>query len=1187
MSRCRIIYLLVLLLCGIQVSGQKKLVQFDHLGVREGLPDGFITDITQDSKGYIWIGSYEGLYKYDGTNVIAADLGAANTSLTTNRIFDIEEDADSNLWIGTYIGLNKIEARTGKITRYVNIGSGKKIIPGNLVEHVFTDADNDIWIDTDGGIAKYSRSTDSFTMLDHAGLSFYSYCFFEDDDKTLWLGTNKGILFIDKIKLNVTTLPDTTLFAQTGRVVYIYKDRQQRIWLCTDRGLWLFDPKSKQVSRPDDIIPPGYRQLYIKRILQDVNNNYWLVANDSLLFLNTQVKKVTSFTREKDNPHSLSSNAVKVLYEDNNGNVWIGTNVDVNKINLAIRKFEFYQLFPGEEYNDLGNRVQRVHQRPDGSMFYYNHSELYYSKAPGQPLVQVKIPYKSFLEFFYNNPGGDLWVCFAASGKGVWKYVPGKNELQQVPISKEIDNMAVFQVEMDRDTAGLYWLGTINGLYKYDARTHRAVRIPPRHSINVPYPIVRRFQQSRSGKIWMDAGIILVSYDKRTGEEKEYAHVPGDSNSPGARVRGIIEAPDGRLWISYETGLSCLDEETGKFTNYTTRNGLKGGNIVYSLESDQRGRIWFTTFNYITSLDPSTGKFRYFSAADGINTSFNRGSWCKMNDGRIAFGGANGIVIFHPDSIGQSTNRPAVVINAVNINNKPYQSAIVPEYLDKVTVSYADKVVSFDFKALEFTAGHLNQYAYKMEGFDKDWVYAGAENKATYTNLDPGTYKFVVKATNYQGMWSERMAGIELVVLPLFWQQWWFRLLALLLVVALGYILWKNNREKYKLVQEKELAERNDKYKTQFLSNVSHEIRTPLNAIIGLNKLLQDTPLDARQHKYVHAASQSSESLLTLINDLLDQAKIESGAFQFVNRPFQPAVVVQQVYDTFLYKAEEKGLAIHTHISDGVPDTVSGDAVRLHQVLSNLVSNAIKFTESGHVSIKLQCTMLTDSKATLDFEVTDTGVGIEQDMHDKIFDSFRQLEDEHARVQIGTGLGLSISKQLIEQQGGRINVSSNPGQGSSFMFSISYYVPGATEPVKKEETMKWQLPANLQVLLVEDTPFNQLLAVEILKRNIKDIKVVVAENGREALDILANSQDFDIVLMDVKMPVMNGYETCMAIRNMDAEYYKQLPVIALTANAVPAQLAKCREAGMNDWVTKPIDSNTLLQKIHSVLNSSE
>lgn len=1174
------------LLLSIAAFSQKRQVLFDRIGVAEGLPEGFITDIIQDSKGYIWIAGFEGLYRYDGVKAIPSDIGTNNTSLTTNRIFDIEEDKNQDLWIGTFIGLNRIERKSGRITRYLNIGNGKKVIPGNLVEHVFTDSDNDIWIDTDGGMALYDRSADSFINV-VSTVPYFCRAIFEDKNKRLWIGTNNGLLSIDKDKKEIVIPADTSLASTLGRVYNITEDRNGNIWLCTATGLWIFDPTTFSASRPRNI-NSQYINMPCGNILHDSRNNYWVTSGDSLIvFTNDNTAPPVVYRKDETNPNSISA-YVRVLFEDNNGNIWLGTGVGINKVNPAAASFRFYSLFPGQPYNSPYNHVQRVYQSSKGQMFYYTRTGVYTARSIGDSIREIKSPTtRNFLEQFYEMPDGSIWICYSAPGKGIWKYVPETSSMQQVITKSILDSVGIYYIQQDIDSNDQYWIASVRGLYKYNKRTGSIKHIELVRSINTPYPIIRVFLQSASGKIWLDAGIILISYDKKTGIVTEYPQQDKNSNSPGIRVRTIEEGADSTIWIALETGLTSYNEHSGKFTNYTTRNGLKGGNIVYSLKCDKNGSVWFNTFNYITSLNPATGKFRYFSEADGINTTFNRGSSCILNDGQIAFGGANGLITFHPDSMAENHNLPTVVFSKIEVNNQAYSKDTLPEYQQSIIMSYNDKVISFEFNALEYAPGSRNEYAYKMEGFDNDWTYSGTGNKATYTNLEPGTYRFLVKASNYQGFWGENVNSISVTVKPIYWQQWWFRSLIIFAALALLYYLWRSNKNRQKLKQEKELAIQNDRYKTRFLSNVSHEIRTPLNAIIGLNKLLLDTPLTSQQYKYAHAASQSSESLLTLINDLLDQAKIESGNFRFSNKPFRPAQVVQQVKDTFQHKAEEKGLLLEAITAPDIPANVAGDAVRLHQVLSNIVSNAIKFTEKGRVTLSATGTYLSDALAKITFRIEDTGIGINENKLDKIFESFHQEDNELQQSALGTGLGLSISRQLVEQQGGSITAESTPGKGSVFTITLTYKVVTTPDENLHEHKQNTTTLSALNILLVEDTPFNQLLAVEILKKNIPDVKVTVAENGREALDILNANQDFDIILMDVKMPVLNGYDTTKAIRAMTGKYFTTVPIIALTANAVPEQLQLCTDAGMNAWVTKPIDTAELLKAITDLINKKE
>ena len=387
-------------------------------------------------------------------------------------------------------------------------------------------------------------------------------------------------------------------------------------------------------------------------------------------------------------------------------------------------------------------------------------------------------------------------------------------------------------------------------------------------------------------------------------------------------------------------------------------------------------------------------------------------------------------------------------------------------------------------------------------------------------------------------------------------------------------------KEKIIAEMEKIRAEQSEKFKQQFLANMSHEIRTPMNSVIGLTNLLIKTQLEDQQRKYLNVIKKSSENLLVIINDILDLSKIEAGKMEFEKISFSLEDAVDTAFHTLLFKADDKKLEFKINIDPKTPKVFIGDPTRLNQVLINIAGNAIKFTEKGSVTINIKEESKLDDTSIVRFDIVDTGIGIAKDSIGKIFESFSQASGDTTRKFGGTGLGLTISKQLIELQGGRIEVTSEFGQGTTFSIIIPYPVGEVTEGGKKKNDTLNVNPDDLKgtrILLVEDNPFNQMVAVDTLNDMIKELKIDIAENGKIAVE-MTDKNDYDLVLMDIQMPEMDGFEATKAIRSLKAPK-NSIQIMAMTANVTPEEIAKCFECGMNEYISKPFNTNDLINKI--------
>jgi CheY-like chemotaxis protein len=378
----------------------------------------------------------------------------------------------------------------------------------------------------------------------------------------------------------------------------------------------------------------------------------------------------------------------------------------------------------------------------------------------------------------------------------------------------------------------------------------------------------------------------------------------------------------------------------------------------------------------------------------------------------------------------------------------------------------------------------------------------------------------------------------------------------------------------------RERAERNERFKHQFLANMSHEIRTPMNAIMGMTGILRRNQHPPEQDKYLDAIAQSSENLLVILNDILDLSKFEAGAVELEMVPFDVRKVIGNVEDIVRFRAEAKGLVIEVHVNNDVPNTLIGDPTRLNQILVNLTGNAVKFTEAGKVSIAVSMPKRTDIVGTLQIDVTDTGIGIPPDKLDRIFEEFTQAYADTTRKYGGTGLGLTISKRLVELQGGTITVRSSPDQGSTFTVSIPYAVgeERAAAPSPRDHGMDL---CDLRILLAEDNEFNVMVAQDELADAIPGVRVDVAANGRIAVE-MARAKQYDVILMDVQMPEMNGYDATRAIRSINAKTSKT-PIIAMTANVMEADQEFCAQAGMIGHIPKPFTREELVSALRKAL----
>ncbi|HEY8939227.1 MAG TPA: diguanylate cyclase, partial [Cellvibrio sp.] len=763
------------------------------------------------------------------------------------------------------------------------------------------------------------------------------------------------------------------------------------------------------------------------------------------------------------------------------------------------------------------------------------------------------------------------------------------------------------------DSKGYLWIATEEGLNRYDPATDSfRYFIPPPEQLDGDKVLYARVVYvDRQDRIWVGAIRGLYLFDPHTESFTRYRHTDGDASTIAADfVFAIYEDSRGNFWVGTDGGgLNLMDRSTGKFTAYTSRHGL-ADDVVAGIIEDNQGYLWLGTQKGLARFDVDKKQFRNFDKRYGLNDNlFNRNTPVKLDSGELFFGNSKGFVLFNPAAITTNQHRPPVVFTNISILNKPaviggenspLSRAI--NHTDSITLTHKDSVFTLEFAALNYQMSEENQYAYRMQGFDRDWIYAGNKRTATYTNLDAGTYVFEVKASNNDGIWSDEITRLTINILPPSWRTWWAYAIYAVMIATLFVWFLRIQRlrlqyEQQQVEQERALVRRLqqvDKLKDEFLANTSHELRTPLNGIIGLAESLLDGvggKLPAQAQYSLRLIAASGQRLSSLVNDILDFSKLKNQGIVLHKKALDLRVLVDIVITLSRPLIGDKQLQLNNRIATDLP-AIYADEDRLLQILHNLIGNAVKFTHEGSVNVYAEV-----QGDQILVQIADTGIGIASEHLTDIFHAFHQIDSRIERAYGGTGLGLSITKQLVELHGGSISVESKPDYGSVF----SVRLPMSLElPVTPEDNNHHQATFEIaerltldqveakpaagnqvhqgHILVVDDDSVNRMVLVNHLA--LRNYRVTEASSGEEAIAFVARG-DVDLVLLDIMMPKMSGYETCERLRENYRAY--ELPIIFLTARNQTNDLVMGFEVGANDYLTKPISKEELLARVDTHL----
>jgi len=1037
---------------------QSHNIRFGHLTTDDGLSHSNVMCILQDHQGFMWFGSFDGLNKYDGYNFTTyRHSHDDNKSIMSNSIRSFYEDQEGNIWIATMLGLSQYDKQKDHFINYTTDNGY------NLENYdswnVFRDSRGNVWIGTRGKglilfdpVKNYSihfqNDENDSTSISHNRTRQV----FEDSKGNLWVATEHGLNLYNYSKQSFTRYfnqgknPNSLI----GNTIYfIYEDSKGYLWFgCYGNGLSYIHVNDidKQLFKHFQHNPENSNSISSNRILalcEDKKGGFWIGYEDSGLdYLHKDKKTFFHYKNNKNDPYSLNSNSIYSLYKDNVGNIWIGTfDGGINLINYTGQGFIHYKNIPGQSNILSHNSVWEFSEDNQGNIWI---------ATDGGGLNKFNTKNGNFEH--YNSKNSNLnsdavLTVFIDSQNDVWigTWAGGISKFNKQTktfvtfLNGNINsyNNNIFDIVEDEN--GNLWLATQGGLNSFNKETKSFVNYNKNNSTLIDN-FLEVVKLDHEGNLLLGSSISFMIFNPKTEGIINLTFNQG--NLKTHFITSILEENDTTIWIGTTNGLNKLNKNTASITKYLTSDGLPN-DLIFGIEKDDKGFLWISTNGGISRFDPKTENFKNYTKEDGLQgNTFIKKSHYKSKDGRMYFGGNNGFNVFHPDSIKKNTHVPPVVITNFLIFNKPVKIGEKKSPLkshinltEEITLSYKHSVFSFEFAALNYLIPKKNQYAYKMEGFEKEWNYVGNKREATYTNLDPGKYIFRVKGSNNDGLWNEEGTSLKIIITPPFWKTIWFRISMMILIILAVYSIHfvrVRNIVAYGRELEIKVAKRTEDLKNaneelkDFAYIISHDLKAPLRGINELSDWISEdyaNILDKEGKENLKMLRERTARMNDMIQGILQYSRV--GRTEGEAEEVDLNELLEEVIDLL---APPDNIKIT--VENKLPE-YTADRTRLTQIFENLLSNAIKYIDKPKGIIKIGC---TEKENEWEFSVTDNGPGIEKKHFEKIFKIFQTLESK--KTDENTGIGLTIIKKIIDLYKGRLWLESKIGKGTTFYFTL-------------------------------------------------------------------------------------------------------------------------------------------------------
>jgi signal transduction histidine kinase/ligand-binding sensor domain-containing protein/ActR/RegA family two-component response regulator len=1395
----------------LNTYGREPNVAFTNLTFRDGLPIGEITCSVRDTNGIVWIAGNSGVSKFDGYKV---------EKVSGERATTLFADSRGLLWVGSEsAGLHCYDPASQKRILTLDHLSGvdHNRLPHPSVTRIVEDQNNDLWIGTLAGLCRLEATRVSATNVQCKTTTYrpdpsdatalpegHITSLLIDDTNQLWVGTAGR--FLTRLESNGRAF--ATAWQASAGISALHKADETHLWVGTrGNGLFLFDTEDMTARE----MSAGIASQEITSAVMSKNGQMWVGTTQGFYRFNEAEGLFTAYYHEAGNPYSIASDLITDLREDSTGILWISTHAGLSRFDTNRFWFEVFRYHPQKEGGLRNGSIQSMAKMANGSIAV--------GTTRGIDLLDKKTgKFVSMPAIAYDLPGtlpgvltitqdGTLWVGTRSAGLVQFK----RSQKRFHPYRHRFDDSSSLPAgavsAITEDSAGNLWIGTNGGgMAKFDRKSGRFERVPtdPGRPGNAS-SYIRCITEDSHQRIWVGTvGTGMFRFDPAT---ERFASWGTPENGLGTEtVSAILETSDGNLWVGTEgKGAIKFDPLSKKVEHIDTTNSVLPHNSVMSIVEDKRGSLWLSTGNGLAQLSPqASNEMRVFTEADGLqSTLFHENAALVDDDGLLYFGGPSGFNIINPDYLPQSITPRQPVLTGMELFGEavvPGNKSILKKPLrmtERVTLNYDPRNrLAFTFATLDYANPSYSRFRHRLNGYDKDWVYAAHERRASYFALEPGIYPFEVQSSFDGNHWSANSASIELEVIPVWYQRWWAKWSAGAAAISMTslFLAWtlyfrpfrirqrhqelevhtkkaeselskqlqrsmliertaeemhgnsenslgeairqlgeffkvdrvhlhlfdqsspdtlefsnehvrgfhvasvcemefptiglpfvqqtlesdkpitcldvnrslsiqqaaaelrnlgtrsllamrtaygdepngiiilhqcdrvrrwqkdeteilkalagqigiaiaqirlterdklqrmeledaKSTAETARVEAEsaRQMAEKANLAKSEFLAKMTHELRTPLNAILGFAELIRrDSETTEHQRGTLDIIHNSGEHLLSIINDVLEMSKIEAGGVEMTNERFDFVEMLKSVHDMLDFKAEQKGLKLVFRKAGDLPRYIVSDKAKLRQVIINLLSNSLKFTETGTITLKIRCSMKPAGRAKLSFDVSDTGKGISEEELPKLFQKFVQTETGKGSSE-GTGLGLTISRSFIQYMGGDISVTSEVNKGTTFNFHIFVDVcesqesaPAAAAPKHITGLAEGETPR--KILIVDDQMVNRMLLMRILKP--VGFELQEAENGRDALEKWVEFQP-DMILMDQDMPEMNGMDATKAIH---ARTDSPPVIVALTAYAMEEARIEILAAGCDDFLSKPFKNDELFGLFERHLN---